>query len=366
LENQFFLPDLPPEFRASPPPQRQRRIPLHPTGQNWNHAVDKGKAVITHVPSATVAPPQTLATGINQQLPMGEAMNLNLSPQQLQAYETLLALGILDGSSAPDPVTLDHLMECLDLQTPLHFPEPSPVNVPVNPPVLPYLFLLPPYHSLNLILQPNLRHLHPPPLRQLSLRHHHTRVPHHIPALPILLLCSHPPRAIAETQTQSFDIESPPPAELTQRPHQLQIVHRLHASELPRHLLRPSLAPVTGTRHRSTLIRSAPTLKSHHLPLSGADPTTAPGSMSPASVPVFRRRLCSRSRIAASGNVNDSPPTLLPQPRAPRSSTVCPWIPRRLGSTPLCPGHHLLLACQAEEDTVPPPYLANDIEAPPL
>jgi hypothetical protein len=133
LENQFFLPDLPPEFRASPPPQRQRRIPLHPTGQNWNHAVDKGKAVITHVPSATVAPPQTLATGINQQLPMGEAMNLNLSPQQLQAYETLLALGILDGSSPPDPVTLDHLMECLDLQTPLHFPEPSPVNALVNP-----------------------------------------------------------------------------------------------------------------------------------------------------------------------------------------------------------------------------------------
>jgi hypothetical protein len=84
----------------------------------------------------------------------------------------------------------------------------------------------------------------------------------------------------------------------------------------------------------------------------------------PASAPVFRRRLC--SRIAASGNVNASPPTLLPQPRAPRGSTVCLWIPRRLGSTPLCPGHHLLLARQAEEDTVPPPYLDNDIEAPPL
>jgi hypothetical protein len=65
LENQFSLPHLPPEPRASPPPQRQRRILLHPTGQNWNHAFDKGKAVITHAPSTTVAPPQTLATGIN-------------------------------------------------------------------------------------------------------------------------------------------------------------------------------------------------------------------------------------------------------------------------------------------------------------
>jgi hypothetical protein len=55
---QYPLPDLPPESRAVPPPQRQRRIPLHPTGQNWNPAIDKGKAVITHVPSATVAPPK--------------------------------------------------------------------------------------------------------------------------------------------------------------------------------------------------------------------------------------------------------------------------------------------------------------------
>jgi hypothetical protein len=92
----------------------------------------------------------------------------------------------------------------------------------------------------------------------------------------------------------------------------------------------------------------------------------APGSMSPASVPVFRRRLCSHSCITASRNMNVSPPMLLPQLRAPRGSTVCPWIPRRLGSTPLCLGHHLLLALQAEEDTVPPPYHDNDIEAPPL
>jgi hypothetical protein len=88
--------------------------------------------------------------------------------------------------------------------------------------------------------------------------------------------------------------------------------------------------------------------------------------MSPASAPVFRRRLSSRSRIVASGNANTSPPMLLPQLCAPRGSSVCPWIPRRLGSTPLCPGHHLLLARQAGEDKVPPLYHDYDIEAPPL
>jgi hypothetical protein len=56
LHIQFPLPDFPPESRTVPPPQRQRRIPLH-LRQNWNPAVDKGKEVITHVPSATVAPP---------------------------------------------------------------------------------------------------------------------------------------------------------------------------------------------------------------------------------------------------------------------------------------------------------------------
>jgi hypothetical protein len=65
--------------------------------------------------------------------------------------------------------------------------------------------------------------------------------------------------------------------------------------------------------------------------------------MSPASAPVFRRRLCSLSRTAVSGNVNVSPPRLQPLPRAPSSSPACPWNPRRLGSTPLCPGHHLLI-----------------------
>jgi hypothetical protein len=198
LENQFTLPHLPPEPRASPPQQRQRRIPLHPTGQNRNHAFDKGKEVITHVPLATVAPPQTLATGINQQLPMGEAMNLNFSPQQLQAYETLLALGILDGTSTPDPVTLDHLMECLDLQTPLHFPEPSPVNIAVHPTRTP-LPLSTPTLPLTQPHPPTRSTPPAPPLRRPSLRHHHIKVPHHIPVLLILLLCSPLPRAMAES-----------------------------------------------------------------------------------------------------------------------------------------------------------------------
>jgi hypothetical protein len=144
-------------------------------------------------------PPKTLVTGINQQLPMGAAMNLTLSPQQLQAYETLLALGILDGSSPPDPVILDHLMECLDLQTPLQFPEPSPVNAPVNPTSTPYIFLPPLCLSLNPILQLDLRHLLPPPLRQPSLRHHRTRVPPCIPTLLLLFLCFHLICAMAES-----------------------------------------------------------------------------------------------------------------------------------------------------------------------
>jgi hypothetical protein len=62
---QFPMPDLPPVPRAAaaPPPQRQRSIPLHPTGQNWNPAIDKGKEVITHVPPPTVAPPQNPSYG---------------------------------------------------------------------------------------------------------------------------------------------------------------------------------------------------------------------------------------------------------------------------------------------------------------
>jgi hypothetical protein len=41
-----------------------------------------------------------------------------------------VALGILDGTSTPDPATLDHLMECLDLQTPLQFQELPLVQTP--------------------------------------------------------------------------------------------------------------------------------------------------------------------------------------------------------------------------------------------
>jgi hypothetical protein len=202
-------------------------------------------------------------------------MNLNLSPQQLQAYE-LSWLWVSSWSA-----WISRL-----IYTSQHLPQSMPQS---TPPVRPYLFLLPLYLSLNLILQLDLHHLHPPPLRQPSLRHHRTRIPHRIPALLILILCFHPTCAMAESLPQSFDIEAPPPADLTPMPHQLQIVHRLHASELPRRLLWPSPAPAIGTRHRSTLTRSAPTPKTHHLPLSDAEPTTAPGLMSLASAPVFRR-----------------------------------------------------------------------------
>jgi hypothetical protein len=74
-----------------------------------------GAKVSYHMPLLQPRPPQTLAADIYHLLPMGEAMNLNLSPQQLQAYATLVALGILDGTSTPAHATLDHLMECLDL-----------------------------------------------------------------------------------------------------------------------------------------------------------------------------------------------------------------------------------------------------------
>jgi hypothetical protein len=88
--------------------------------------------------------------------------------------------------------------------------------------------------------------------------------------------------------------------------------------------------------------------------------------MSPSSAPVFRHRLCSHSSTAVSGNVNVSPLMLQPLRRAPLSLPTCPWNPRRLGSTPLCPGHHLLITQQVENNVVPPPYHDNDIEAPPL
>jgi hypothetical protein len=100
---------------------------------------------------------------------------------------------------------------------------------------------------------------------------------------------------------------------------------------------------VTGICHQNLLIRSAPTLKTHPPLLSGAAPTPAPGLMSPSSAPVFRHRLCSHSHTAISGNVNISPLMLQPLRRAPLSLPTCPWNPRRLGSTPLCPGHHLLI-----------------------
>jgi hypothetical protein len=77
--------------------------------------------------------------------------------------------------------------------------------------------------------------------------------------------------------------------------------------------------------------------------------------MSPASATVFIRRLCSRSRTAVSGNVNVSPLMLQPLRRAPPSSPACLWNPRHLGSTPLCPSHHLLITRQVEDNTVPPP-----------
>jgi hypothetical protein len=61
---QCSLRDLSPELWATLPPQRQRRLPLHPPGQTWNPVFDKGKAVITHTHSTSVAPPQTLDAGI--------------------------------------------------------------------------------------------------------------------------------------------------------------------------------------------------------------------------------------------------------------------------------------------------------------
>jgi hypothetical protein len=110
-QGQSDIPILPPGQIITPPTQQLQRNTDAQQGHLRQSTVDKGKSVLSHDPPLH---PQTLVHHINQPQPWQQPQYPNYSPQQLQAYDNLVALGILDGVSYPDPTVLDHLMECLD------------------------------------------------------------------------------------------------------------------------------------------------------------------------------------------------------------------------------------------------------------